>query len=262
MKDPNISREKDFKYEVFKPSVGSDSGVLMLATRLTDESEQYVVKCQVEWNPVSEFIYHKVASALGMYTQEVKLFKKLLEAKHACGVRYCINARKADGIEANNPNRSDFFRFNALFQMLGEDDSEEFYIDEQDRLFKLDNAEAFMLCSTYGLLVKKAKTKSQWIKMAIDEDLERYYSNLNKQMCVMMADKIFEVFGKEALKIYLDTFIKFTELELSILDEAFSSLDKVYPKTFTEYLHHFIEVRQPLCRAFVEEYIKGKGLII
>ena len=180
MKDPNIILEKDFRFDVFKPSVGSDSGVLMLATKLNDESEQYIVKCQIEWNPVSEFVYHKVASALGMYTQDVKLFKKLLGAKHACGIRYCANARKADRYDADNPNRADFFRFNAFFQILGEDDSEEFYIDEQDRLFKLDNAEAFSLCSAYGFLTKKAKTNSQWIKMAIDEELDKYYDNLNK----------------------------------------------------------------------------------
>jgi len=257
MKDPNILQEKDFKYEVFKPSVGSDSGVLMIATKLNDENEQYVVKCQVEWNPVSEFIYHKIASALGMYTQDVKLFKKLLEAKHACGIRYCANARKADGYDADNPNRADFFRFNALFQILGEDDSEEFYTDEQDRVFKLDNAEAFSLSSTYGLLIKKAKTKSQWIKMAMDEELEKYYGNLNKQICRMLADKLLEVFGEKALKIYLDTFIRFSELNLSMLDEAFTSLDKIYPKTFSEYLRRYLEERQPLCRVFIEEYTKN-----
>jgi len=253
-KDPNIIQEKDFRYEVFKPSVGSDSGVLMLATELTDNSVQYVVKCQVDWNPVSEFIYHKVASALEIYTQDVKLFKKLLEAKYACGIRYCANARKADGYEANDPNRADFFRFNALFQILSEEDSEEFYVDEQNRLFKVDNAEAFMLSSTCGLLIKKAKTKSQWIKMAIDEDLEKYYENLNKQICMMLADKISEVFGKEALRIYLDTFIKFAELDLALLEEAFASLDKIYPKTFSEYLRRFLEARQPLCRTFAEGY--------
>jgi len=254
VKDLNIIQEKDFRYEVFKPSVGSDSGVLMLATKLNDENEKYVVKCQVEWNPVSEFIYHKIASALGMYTQEVKLFKKLLEAKYACGIRYCANARKVKDYDAGNPNRSDFFKFNALFQILGEEDSEEYYADEHDRLFKLDNAEAFLLSSTCGLLIKKAKTKSQWIKMAIDEDMEKCYHNWNEQICTMMADKLSEVFGKEALKIYLNTFIRFAELDLSMLDEAFASLDKVYPKTISEYLRRFLDVRQPLCRAFAEGY--------
>jgi len=253
-KDSSIIQEKDFRYEVFKPSVGSDSGVLMLATNLTDVNEQYVVKCQVEWNPASEFFYHKVASALGIYTQEVKLFKKLLETKYACGIRYCADARKANDFNANNPNHMDFFRFNALYQILGEEDSEEYYVDKQDRLFKLDNAEAFMLSSVHGLLTKKAKTKSQWIKMAIDEDMEKYYNNMNKQICTMMADKLLEVFGKDALRVYLDTFIRFAELDLFMLDEAFASLDKVYPKTFSEYLRRFLDVRQPLCRVFAERY--------
>jgi hypothetical protein len=172
MKDPNIIQESDFRYEVYRPSVGGDSGVLMLATKLTDASEQYIVKCQVEWNPVSEFIYHKVAAAIGLYTQEVKLFRKLMESKYACGIRYCSDAHKVGNIDTADPNHRDYFRFMALFQILNEEDSEEFYMDGENRFFKLDNAEAFMLSITCGLLIKKAKTKSQWVKMAIDEELE------------------------------------------------------------------------------------------
>ena len=150
--------------------------------------------------------------------------------------------------------RFDFFRFKALFQILNEEDSEEFYTDAQNRLFKLDNVEAFLFSITCGLLIKKAKTKSQWIKMAIDEELVRYASKLNKQYYSMMAKNILDVFGKEAFDIYLETFTKFAELDLSVLDEAFASLDKIYPKTFSEYLHHFLEICQSACREFVEKY--------
>jgi len=146
MKDLNIIQENDYKFEVFKPSVGSDSGVLMLATKMTDENVQYVVKCQVEWNPASEFIYHKVATALGIHTQEVKLFKRLMEAKYACGIRYCANAYKIQEYCADNPNRSDFFRFMALYQILNEEDSEEFYADSKDRLFKLVKSIFMVTC--------------------------------------------------------------------------------------------------------------------
>ena len=244
MKDPNIIQEKDFKYDVFKPSIGGDSGVLMLATKLTDESVQYIIKCQVEWNPASEFIYHKVAAALGMYTQEVKLFKSLMEAKYACGIRYCAEALKINDFDANDPNQADYFRFMALYQILNEEDSEEFYADGQNRVFKLDNAEAFYLSSAYGLLVKKAKTKSQWIKMAMDEDTDRFVDKLDKHYYSMMADKIAEVYGKGAVKIYLDTFTRFAGLDIFMLEEAFTSLDRVYPKTFSEYLRRFLEARQ------------------
>ena len=149
----------------------------------------------------------------------------------------------------------DIFKFNALYQILEEEDSEEYYIDEHNRLFKIDNAEAFLLSSCCGLLIKKAKTKSQWIKMAIDEYLEKYLNKRNDTLYLMMADKLMEAFGKEAVDVYLDTFIRFASLDLSLLDEAFTSLDKVYPKTFSEYLRRFLEVRQPACREFVERYL-------
>jgi len=256
MKDQNIIQERDFQYEVFKPSVGSDSGVLMLAKKLNNESVQYVVKCQVDWNPASEFIYHKIAVALGLYTQEVKLFKSLLESKYACGIRYCANARKAGDFDAADEIGGDFIRFSALYQILDEEDSEEYYTDEDGRLFKLDNAEAFLLSCTCNMLIKKAKTKSQWIKMAIDEELEKYINKQNGTFYSMLADKISEVFDSEAVGIYLDTFVRFAELDLSVLDEAFVSLDKVYPKTFSEYLRLYLRARQPLCREFAEKHLK------
>jgi hypothetical protein len=250
MKDPNIIQESDFSYEVYRPSVGGDSGVLMLATKMSDPSIQYIVKCQVDWNPVSEFIYHKVAAALGLYTQEVKLFKKLMESKYACGIRYCGNAEKVGHIRANDPIHRDYFKFMALFQILNEEDSEEFYIDKDNRFFKLDNAEAFMLSITCGLLIKKAKTKSQWVKMAIDEELEKYQTKINFEFYTLMDTQLSDVFGAEAIGIYRNTFRQFSDLDLSILDHAFASLDRVYPKTFSEYLRHYLENRQTACREF------------
>ena len=65
-----------------------------------------------------------------------------------------------------------------------------------------------------------------------------------------MADKILEVHGNDALKTYLNTFTRFAELDLSVLDEAFASLDRVYPKTFSEYLRRFLEARQSACKEF------------
>jgi hypothetical protein len=60
--------------------------------------------------------------------------------------------------------------------------------------------------------------------------------------------------GEEAVRIYLDTYSKFATLDVTVLDEALTSLDKVYPKTFSEYLRRFLEIRQPACREFIEGY--------
>jgi hypothetical protein len=161
MNDPNIIQEKDYRYEAYKPLGADDgfSGALMLATKLTDASVQYVVKSKLDSVTVSEFVYHKVASALGLYTQEVKLIKRFLESRNACAVRYCPGARLVSDFDAENPDRADYFRFRALYLILDEDDSEEFYADGDNRVFKLDNAEAFKLFSGAGLLSQKAKTK-------------------------------------------------------------------------------------------------------
>jgi hypothetical protein len=77
-------------------------------------------------------------------------------------------------------------------------------------------------------------------------------------MFPLAAEQLSEAHGKTAVRLYLDTFVKFAGLDLSALDEAFASLDKVYPKTFNEYLRRFIIERQPVCREFAEGYNRRK----
>ena len=255
MTDVNMLEEKDFRFEPFEPSIGGDSGALMLATKLTDENVRFVVKYEFEGDSASEFIYHKIAAALGIYTQEVKLFKKLSGAKYACGIRYSAHARKADPIIADNPQYSDYYRFLALYQILEEEDSKEFYFDENNRLFKLDNAEAFMLSSACYLLINKANTKSRGVRQEIDRYLEICINKSSEHTYRIMAEKILELFGKNALETYLNTFIRFAELDLSLLDEAFTTLDNVYPQTFSKYLRSFLMIRQPACLKFAEEFL-------
>ena len=56
-------------------------------------------------------------------------------------------------------------------------------------LFKIDNVDSFKLSViTAGLLTKKAKTKSQWIKMALDEDIDFRISAVNDEFYPLIVD--------------------------------------------------------------------------
>lgn len=115
-----------------------------------------------------------------------------MESKNACAIRYCPDAKLITDFDAEDINRADFFRFKALYLILDEEDSEEFYADGGNRLFKLDNAEAFKLFSTAELLIRKGKTKSQWVKMSLDEDIDKRIAVTNDQFYAPTAEQIFE----------------------------------------------------------------------
>lgn len=88
-------------------------------------------------------MYHKVAVALGLYTQDVKLIAGSRDYRRAVAIRYVPDAQEFRLDGSSEENYRAYFEFEALFTILNEEDSHEYYIDEHERLFKLDNAASF-----------------------------------------------------------------------------------------------------------------------
>ena len=79
MSDGNFIDARKFMFKPFPhplhPEDTGDSSALEFAASKIDQNEQYIIKKGGLFPEVAcnEFIYHKVATALGLYTQEVKL---------------------------------------------------------------------------------------------------------------------------------------------------------------------------------------------
>jgi hypothetical protein len=249
--DPNLISAVDYKFEPFPQSQGEgDSGRLLLAIDVNAPDERYVVKAGTPEIPVNEFIHHKIASALGLHTQKVRLFKGFPECKYAVAIRFCPAAKtySPEGQPGFDP---DYFRFLALYEILGEEDSREIYIDGDNRVFKLDNAAAFHLTELSMKLLLK-KTRSPWIRKAIDDEIERFLVTAENQRYSIMIETLREYHGEIAVNACVTVFERFAGLDFALLDEAFASLYKVYPKIVSDYLRRFLSVRQATCRKFLE----------
>jgi hypothetical protein len=253
--DPNLISAADCKFEPFSQNRGEgDSGRLLLAANVDAPEERYVVKTRYPEIPASEFMYHKIASALGLHTQKVRLFKGFPDCEYAVAIKFCPTAK------AYHPTRQpgidpDYFKFLALYEILGEEDSMEIYIDEDNRFFKIDNAAAFGLTEfSMALLLKK--TRSPWIQRAIDERIEGLLKAAETHNYSVMIDSLRKYVGEAAVNVCTTMFGLFAALDLTLLDEAFASLDKVYPKTVSGYLRRFLSVRQATCGKFLEENLK------
>ena len=191
-------------------------------------------------------MYHKVAEAVGLYTQEVKLFINK-QYKNAAAVRYVPNARLFRHDEASEENRKAFYGFEALFYILNENDSHEYYLDEKGRLFKLDNAASFKLDLSPAAQAIAVMSGSG-IYIGVQETESEKYESTRKRLV--------DNYGQEADEPYIETFRRFAKLEMSVFDDAIDALDKNYPTYIVGYLYDFIRYRIKTCRQYIEELEK------
>jgi len=232
------------------PNETGDSGALEFAASKTDPSEQYIIKLGNTYPEVAcnEFLYHKVSDALGMYTQNVKLITGNKNYRRSAAIRYAPNIKLFSLKESTEENYRAFFEFEALYVILNESDSNEYYLDEQGRLFKLDNAASFTVEQTTIMLFDGNPIGRLFIPNigaplnAIDYD---WYG--------LKYDVFSREHGEEAGKAYLSIMQRFSEFDETVLYEAYEDLEKQYPKALSYYYNDFIRIRKETCRRFLGE---------
>lgn len=251
MSADKILNAKDFTFSSFTPEVGGDSGTLSLAASASDSRVQYVVKSGYPEIACNEFMYHHIAAALGLYTQEARLFKGIAKSKYAVGIRYVPNARKFILEEADREDKKVFYRFRMLYVILNEEDSEELFYDEQNRVFKLDNAASFNLDTAkvenvvkYG---KKELPNRVWQMLINGLDFLEY----NKYG--IMLSVMNKHYGNTAAETGFDFIKRFSEFDLSRIEPACETLENIYPLPITEYYPAFMERRIAACKKFIAE---------
>ena len=239
----------DFSIEEYNPAVGSDSGVLLLASLKADPTVQYVIKSATPELACNEFMYHKIAAALGMYTQEVKLIRSTKQFPYAAGIRFAPDARNLtkEDIAASSPNFEANIAFLTLYVILNEEDSQEHYIDKDGRLFKLDNAVSFNLQGYQVAMLLKA---SEGIALEL---LKRGLSFTEYDKYAIILNLITEHHGSAGRDACLATFERFSQIDMDSFDEAIDAVAEMYVDLLGEYYFAFVESRKELCKQFLSE---------
>jgi hypothetical protein len=253
MPDEILSAD-DFMIDVFEPDIGGDSGMLRLAALRSDKSVRYVVKGGSPEIACNEFMYHHIAAALGMYTQEARLIQGSGVPAFSVGIRFIPNAQPFRLDSANEENRRMYYAFETLYVILNEEDSHEYYIDEQERVFKLDNAASFNLQPYVvrdAMISELRDQTSGLLNNALELiEYEKYgiIVDIHKKRC-----------GQAAVRASLDMFRRFSELDETLLGEAFTALGKLYPKTIVGYYRDFIRSRKNECGRFLAGHDSTRG---
>ena len=252
MKNANFIDSLSFIFTPFHPpnykGEPGDSGALELATSKHNSEEQYVIKYGYPEIACNEFMYHKVTEALGLYTQEVKMIMGKKKYHRAAAIRYVPNARKFYLETADSENFKAFFEFEALYVILNEGDSHEYYLDEQNKLFKLDNADSFTVQET-----TIRRFMGDPIGYFFLPDIEAPLNSVGYNWYGMMLDKFTQEYGQAAADAYLSVIQQFAEFDEDVLEEAYAALDKQYPRMLKEYYARCISIRKETCRKFLSE---------
>jgi len=250
LQDMSILDAGDFIFTPFVSDVGGDSGDLFLAASKSDPQLRYVIKSGYAEIACNEFMYHHVATALGLYTQEARLFKGASN-KYTVGIRYVPNAKKFIYGDATEEDKRISFKFKALYIILNEDDSEELHYDKQGRLFKLDNASSFNLSTAAvdGAIGFEGKPMPDYIA--------RLFTNganyLEYEKYGIALGVMYEHFGRVAMVTMYRFIQQFSNFDLAWIKPATETLGKVYPVAVAKYYPVFIEKRIEACKRFISE---------
>lgn len=240
----------DFDFQPFNPTADGDSGVLQLATHKENPAEQYIVKSTYPDLACNEFMYHRVAAALGLYTQEAKLFRSSARMPYAVGIHYENSARRIN-VETDCPvgsgNFAAFIGFQALYVILRESDSEEYYVDGTGRLFKLDNAASFSVSNLDIMMLGH---------LSEDNAISLFQKKLNANdydMFSLTLQSVVKRYGEAGKAAYRAMVERFSSIDEAQMDEAADLLSEVYPLVLSEYYPAFVRYRKALCARFLSE---------
>jgi len=244
-----ILNKNDFTFEVFKTEKIGDSGVLKIATLKSDKTVQYIIKSECPSFACNEFMYHHIAKALGLYTQEVRLFQNEGDL-YPVGIRYAENIREFSyNKEENEENKRNYHLFETLFVILNEEDSHEYFTDKRGKLFKLDNAASFnMNLMTYGFLTWKGE-----LPEPLRHSTQNCLYHTERDKYEIRIEILTKYYGQESVNISFEMFKAFSELDVSLLENAFATLRKVYPSPVVDYYREFVQIRKEECKRFILE---------
>ena len=239
-------KAEDFEFAPYFHRNGEgDSGTLLLATSKVDEKEQYIVKSETPELACNEFMYNKIASAMGLYTPEVKLLAGLDGKQYAAGIRYISNAQEF-GLPAGCVSR-EFTAFQMLYYILCEEDSIEIFIDGQGRLFKIDNAASFNLNYFSASLLLKDVTHR------FNSVISSVLDHAGRSQFKDVLDYFMKRDGEAAYSIGVEMLHQFASIDELQFDDVYVALDEMYSGAFSKFYRDFIHIRKRHCETFLKE---------
>lgn len=149
---PDVVQTSDFVFSQTLKHDG-DSGKLLLAKRKADREDQYLVKHAYTDCACNEFIYTKLAQAMGYCMPDAVLFlmspgenRSCFQTEYIVGTRFLTVIDSCPSyatIREQAGNWKDFFAFHSLYSITGEADGVEILLADNSMIYRVDVTDAF-----------------------------------------------------------------------------------------------------------------------
>lgn len=261
---PDVVQTADFVFSQALKHQG-DSGKLLLAQRKGHPEEQYLVKHAYTDCACNEFIYTKLAQAMGYPMPDARLFWLSPEEKRRCfqteyiiGTRYLTVVDKGPSYETirkQAKNWKDFFAFFALYCITGEADGVEILLANDGIIYRVDTTDAFPL-STFqldfagiNLEINGCNPYAATRVQLLNWDLSGI---LNAAICDWELEKALET-DPESRPYFLEPFARIQEIRRDYIDDFLNTLCYFYPDYIGEFYKRYILALQKQCAGYLKE---------
>lgn len=269
----DVVQTSDYIFSPIKPldRVG-DSGPLLLAKLRAGRSQRYLVKHAYTDCAANEFVYTKLAQAMGTKMPDAVLFQISEGEKRRCfKTEYIIGLKYLD-MAVENPsyqqireqalNWQDYFRFRAMYDMFQEGDTFETPLASDRLIYRVDTTDAFPLCD--HLLSGAGLNIEMESGINVKETVRQYTMHLQYDRLWENRDfdytlhRLVELHGEEGIPYFLEPFALIQEVKNDYIDDFLNTLCYFYPDFIGDYFKLFITTLQKESY----KYLKSKNCSI
>ena len=258
LRSDDVVKTIDFVFLPIRPfNHDGDSGQLLLAKSKSNKKQQYLVKHTYTDCAANEFVYTKLAQAMGLKMPDAVLFqlsedekRNYFETEYIIGLEYLdieIKAPTYHQIRERANNWQDYFRFLAMYKMFLEGDSFETPLVADGFIYRVDITDSFLLSDIHfshaGLNVV---TKGVNAKDVIREYVQsiQYHRlweivSFDEQM-----HSLKEKYGEEDSAYFLEPFAEILEIPDYYIDGFLNTLCYFYPDFIGDYFKSYISALQ------------------
>lgn len=267
LNSPDVLQTRDYIFSPITPldRVG-DSGQLLLAKKKSDRSHRYLVKHEFTDCAANEFVYTKLAQAMGLKMPDAVLFqlsdgekRRYFKTEYILGTRFLdlvIESPTYQQIREQAINWQDYYRFRAMYTMFREADSFEVPLASDGYIYRVDTTASFILPE--GMLAQ-AGVNEVIGGIVPKEEIRKYTEQFNYDNCWQYggfdSDLSFwiEKHGEECRKFYLEPLARIQEIPHAYIDDTLNTLCYFYPDFIGDYFKRFISALQKQAAIFLKE---------
>ncbi len=249
----DVEKTEDFLFSVFQPEkFAGDSGSLLLAKRKSNRKDCFLVKHAYTDCACNEFVYTKLAQAMGYHMPDAVLFRlsdgekrRYFDTEYIIGLRYLDFVNRFptyQEIREQAKNWKEYFAFQALYQMFGEGDGIELPLAKDGLIYRVDTTDAFPL-SNYQLDYAGINYEFQGKNVSEIIEQQIFSYNFATALCISGCEFGLEYCLKTdalCLPYYLEPFERMQEISEDYIDGFLNTLCYFYPDYIGEFFKRYI----------------------